>query len=248
MVVDDDELARESVAAVLGGRGFRVAQHASGVSALHALAHGERPDLIILALSMPSMSGWEFRERQLADALLASIPVLVISEDHSSLAGAVHAAAFLPKPIEATYLLQRVEEVVAKQRQARGSTVYQRVEPASLSPAASQLRPASEGLVAQLVFNAELAAEGMLEHQLALVSRGLSHVVNNAMQGLVSYAQCTSNAAREDGELRRAVCDGARRCAEVLQKFADVTLAEPSRREGPTPLAAASLPLMWDRL
>ena len=38
-----------------------------------------RPDLIVLDLMMPGMTGWEFRAAQLDEPMLATIPVLVVT-------------------------------------------------------------------------------------------------------------------------------------------------------------------------
>ena len=51
----------------------------NGRVALSRLRAGLRPCLILLDLIMPEMDGLQFREAQLADPELASIPVLVCS-------------------------------------------------------------------------------------------------------------------------------------------------------------------------
>jgi len=78
LVVDDHSVVREGIRHVLeGARGFRVAaEAANGVEALEQ-AERERPDVVLLDLSMPGMSGLEL-VRQLR-ARLPDTRILVLS-------------------------------------------------------------------------------------------------------------------------------------------------------------------------
>ncbi len=102
LVVDDDLATREALVLVLGAEGYRVTTAADGLTALDQLRHGDLPDLIILDLMMPVMDGWHFREEQLDDPRLADIPVIICSAAGRvrERAAALHAAAYLEKPIE----------------------------------------------------------------------------------------------------------------------------------------------------
>jgi CheY-like chemotaxis protein len=79
MVVDDDDDIRETLTSLLEDEGYQVAGFATGRDALDALQGGLRPRVILLDLMMPVMDGVEFRRAQLADAALASIPVILIT-------------------------------------------------------------------------------------------------------------------------------------------------------------------------
>lgn len=108
LVVDDDELVRESLAVALELEGYEPVLAAHGVDALLALRTGSRrPDVILLDLEMPVMPGWEFRERQLSDPELASIPVVVVS----SSSHAVRAEHRLWKPFDLDALIRKVREL-----------------------------------------------------------------------------------------------------------------------------------------
>src|SRR5687767_5148847 len=62
LVVDDEEMLRELVSAFLEMEGHAVELAQDGGSALQAI-EARRPDLVLLDLNMPSVSGWQVIER-----------------------------------------------------------------------------------------------------------------------------------------------------------------------------------------
>ena len=79
LIVDDHEGVRTALKRLLETHDYEVLTAANGADALAVLA-GCRVDVILLDLCMPVMDGILFRERQLADSLVARIPVVVISD------------------------------------------------------------------------------------------------------------------------------------------------------------------------
>jgi CheY-like chemotaxis protein len=73
LVVEDDVGIRECVVDLLT-EGLTPVAARNGVEALH-LARA----FILLDLMLPMLSGWQFREAQLADSSISSIPVIVMS-------------------------------------------------------------------------------------------------------------------------------------------------------------------------
>ena len=127
LVVEDDRDLREVMAEILQGL-FRVMQAADGAEALEILRSStELPDLILLDLMMPVMSGMQFRAVQRNDPRLASIPVIVMSAvtDGELKASALQPAAFLAKPTDREHMLAVVarycvaHDDVEPERQAR---------------------------------------------------------------------------------------------------------------------------------
>jgi CheY-like chemotaxis protein len=120
LLVEDDDDLRESLASLLGRRGFEVATAAHGADALSKLATTPAPDVIQLALMMPVLNGWEFRERQRQEPAIAGIPVIVFSA----------AAIEDPQPLGAVAVFRKpfvVDELVEVLRRyaptrARGGT------------------------------------------------------------------------------------------------------------------------------
>jgi CheY-like chemotaxis protein len=79
LVVDDDHDAAEALAELLMDEGYDVALAGDGRQALNKLACGPLPDVILLDLMMPQVSGYEFRALQLADPRLAVIPTIALT-------------------------------------------------------------------------------------------------------------------------------------------------------------------------
>ncbi|MCP3142904.1 response regulator [Pyxidicoccus xibeiensis] len=114
MAVDDDADILLAFKDVLEMEGYCVMLARSGREALDLLQRGARPAVILLDLMMPDVSGWEFRERQLADPSLASLPVVVISGQGVSArdVATLGVAGYLKKPVDLEQLLGTVERYV----------------------------------------------------------------------------------------------------------------------------------------
>jgi CheY-like chemotaxis protein len=112
MVVEDDRDIRETLGFFLEDSGHDVVTAPHGQEALRLLRAGVRPNVIILDLMMPVMSGWELREQMLRDPAIASIPTIVITGDKKSsqCAEGLHAVALLAKPFEPDALLALVRD------------------------------------------------------------------------------------------------------------------------------------------
>jgi CheY-like chemotaxis protein len=111
LIVEDDTDIREDLAFTLEHEGYQVTTARNGLEALEELRKGSRPCLILLDLMMPVMDGWTFRTEQLADPVLAAVPVLVISgvADSRDHALELKVEEVLPKPIQLERLLPAVK-------------------------------------------------------------------------------------------------------------------------------------------
>jgi len=69
LIVDDDWLGRETLAALLDPQGYQLAFAAGGAEALH-LAALIQPDLILLDVMMPGLDGFEVCRQLRVDAVL----------------------------------------------------------------------------------------------------------------------------------------------------------------------------------
>ncbi|HWE26899.1 MAG TPA: response regulator [Polyangia bacterium] len=111
LIIEDDDGVRESLADILREEGYLVEVANGGEAALRRLTERPTPTLILLDLMMPQMDGVDFRRRQLADAELSKIPVVIISArpDVADQAQRLHADAFLRKPMSFEELLHVVQ-------------------------------------------------------------------------------------------------------------------------------------------
>lgn len=79
LLVEDDQFQRQAEEALLRLRGFEVTIAVDGEDALRQLEKPERPDLIVLDLIMPKLTGFEVLKRVKANPETSSIPVIVLS-------------------------------------------------------------------------------------------------------------------------------------------------------------------------
>ena len=119
ILVVDDTPANLALLSGLLGEGYRVKVATNGAKALElTIAHP--PDLILLDIMMPGMSGYEVLERIRADARLRHIPVIMISavDEIESVIRCVELGAedYLVKPFNPTLLRARVGASLEKKR------------------------------------------------------------------------------------------------------------------------------------
>jgi CheY-like chemotaxis protein len=115
LVVDDQAYLRDVEVMILKAAGYAATAIETAAEALSRLAE-LRPDLILLDLSMPGMSGQEFLERLRAEDAWQGLPVILstglLHEDAASTVdGAVE---LLPKPFSDTALLDRVRQLIGE--------------------------------------------------------------------------------------------------------------------------------------
>jgi DNA-binding response OmpR family regulator len=125
LVVEDDPATRELLTTILSAQGFHAVGAEDGLEALHMLRTvrhraPDTPCLVLLDLSMPRLSGNEFRRAQLGDPIVAAVPVAVISgagdlEERAQLLGAV---ASVGKPIDYDVLLDVVRRYCSREASA----------------------------------------------------------------------------------------------------------------------------------
>lgn len=116
LVVDDDAAIRRLIMAALKRDGYEFLEAPNGRDALD-LMRSEHPDVVVLDLMMPLVSGWDVLQERLGDPMLSRIPVIIISANREpELAKAVDQGicAFLPKPFDITTLSALVRACVGQ--------------------------------------------------------------------------------------------------------------------------------------
>jgi DNA-binding NarL/FixJ family response regulator len=117
LVVDDDECFRELVSTVLSRLGWETCAAATGEDAL-AAASLERPDLVLLDVCLPGLTGYEVC-RELRDELGDPLPIIFVSgertDSYDRVSGLLLGADdYLVKPLDPNELLARVRRLLAR--------------------------------------------------------------------------------------------------------------------------------------
>lgn len=113
LIVDDSEVLRRLIEMCLVPAGFEVAAAGSGADALEVAA-AFVPDLVVLDIGLPDMTGWQVLEALRASAVTAETKILMLSgyEDVRSEARRLGADAALVKPFRNDELRALAVELV----------------------------------------------------------------------------------------------------------------------------------------
>jgi DNA-binding response OmpR family regulator len=114
MLVEDEYDLQQAVKGLLEDEGYEVVACGSGEEALEAL-EGRRPDLLLLDLMLPYMSGDEVLDAVRGLPALDGLPVIVMSAVRTPKDEVVaRSQAFLKKPFSADRLLSTVRKELAR--------------------------------------------------------------------------------------------------------------------------------------
>jgi DNA-binding response OmpR family regulator len=112
LIIEDDGGIRESLGDFLVSEGYSIDSADDGYQAIEMLrTFKSRPHLIILDIAMPTMNGFEFRERQLREEVICNIPVICVSAMHWSdwMQDKLGADAYVQKPFDSECLLETIK-------------------------------------------------------------------------------------------------------------------------------------------
>jgi CheY-like chemotaxis protein len=117
LLVEDNEMNRDMLSRRLARNGFEIVMAVDGGEGV-AMATSEKPDLILMDMSLPVMDGWEATRRVKADAATNAIPVIALTahalvEDRER-AKAAGCDEFDTKPVELPRLLEKINRLLAE--------------------------------------------------------------------------------------------------------------------------------------
>ena len=122
LTVDDNHSQRKMMSTLLRRVGFEVTTAATGAEAI-SRSITDAPDVILLDINLPDISGYEVCRRIKAEVKTNSIPIVFYTgemdgaaKNHAEMVGA---AAFLTAPVELNHLRTVIESVVEKAKVLR---------------------------------------------------------------------------------------------------------------------------------
>jgi CheY-like chemotaxis protein len=115
LLVEDNEMNRDMLTRRLERKGYSIVVALDGQEGL-SLAESERPDLILMDMSLPVVDGWEATRRLKAADSTSRIPVIALTahafSDDRDKALAAGCDDFDTKPIELPRLLEKMERLL----------------------------------------------------------------------------------------------------------------------------------------
>jgi CheY-like chemotaxis protein len=124
LLIEDNEMNRDMLSRRLIRRGYEVAVAVDGAQGV-AMAQSEKPDLILMDLSLPGIDGWEATRRIKAGADTKHLPVIGLTAH--AMAGdrekALEAGCddYDTKPIELERLIGKIESLLSNGAKASRS-------------------------------------------------------------------------------------------------------------------------------
>jgi CheY-like chemotaxis protein len=112
LLVEDNEMNRDMLSRRLTRQGYEVVVAVDGGEAV-SMATSEKPDVILMDMSLPVMDGWEATRRVKAEPATRAIPVIALTanalvEDREK-ALAAGCDDFDTKPVELPRLLEKIK-------------------------------------------------------------------------------------------------------------------------------------------
>ena len=117
LLVEDNEMNRDMLSRRLLRKGYEVVMAVDGEQAV-AMAQSEKPDLILMDMSLPVIDGWEATRRVKAAERSCRIPIIALtahamSGDRERALGA-GCDDYDTKPIEMPRLLEKIDALLTR--------------------------------------------------------------------------------------------------------------------------------------
>jgi len=117
LIVEDNELNLKLFTDLLQAQGYRVISTQDGMAALD-MARAEKPDLILMDIQLPEVSGIDVTKWLKADDELKDIPVIAVTafamKGDEEKIRASGCEAYISKPISVSHFLETVSDFLKK--------------------------------------------------------------------------------------------------------------------------------------
>ena len=210
LIVDDEEMGRDTLEALLTNEGYDLSFAAGGMQALEK-AKKILPDLILLDVMMPDIDGFEVCRRLRSNVDMAEVPIILVTslDDSDSRMIGIDAGAddFISKPFDRIELRSRVRTITRLNRYRKILTEQQERKRAE-----REVHILSTKLLdAQEAENKRIAGE--LHDSLAQSLAAIAVGVENAI------AQIEQNRAKEVVELLGTLTKMSRDAIEEVRRI-----------------------------
>ncbi|WP_085027342.1 response regulator [Ensifer aridi] len=115
LLVEDNEMNRDMLSRRLSRRGFDVLIAENGMAGVE-LAASEKPDLILMDMSLPVMDGWEATRRIKANPVTSRIPVIALTAhamaSDRDMALEAGCDDYDSKPVDLSQLVRKIEQLL----------------------------------------------------------------------------------------------------------------------------------------
>jgi CheY-like chemotaxis protein len=113
LLVEDNEMNRDMLSRRLQRKGYEVVIAVDGLEGVR-MAESEKPDVILLDMSLPEIDGWEAARRIRAGGVAASIIALTAHAMSGDREKALAAGCddYDTKPVELSRLLEKIEALL----------------------------------------------------------------------------------------------------------------------------------------
>lgn len=197
IVVDDEQLAREELCFLLGRlEAVEVVAHAgNGIEALKVIEE-HSPDLVLLDVQMPGLTGFEVARRIVRAGIDTQLVFVTAYDQHAIEAFEVNAVDYLLKPVEAGRLataVDRVRKRIQLDRPARGRSED---DMEKLLQLFSERQERREQLAVKVADRFLLVQSDEVVH--ASVEDDVITVVTNSLSGTSNYRTLDELQARLD--------------------------------------------------
>jgi signal transduction histidine kinase len=215
LVVDDTEASRYTLSRLLRGDGYEVIEASTGREGLER-ARRETPDLVVLDVRLPDISGFEVAEQLRANEATRAVAILQVSATYTAADAQARglrggADAYLTQPLDSRVLSAAVHALL-RMRQAERTAERERAHAEGQRARAEALLAEREHLVRELEAEAQRRDEflAILSHELrnplAPIQTGID-ILERAAQDPERSARARAVIGRQVRHLTRLVDD-----------------------------------------